>query len=133
MKIFIDTNIFLDLILQREGYKDAVQILNDCANKTFDGHVSDVTLLNIDYIANKQVKHTKKFIKTIVDVMAVLGADNHVFTSSLEIDNVDLEDNVQYICAIESNCEVIVSNDKKFYRGEVEVLCSAEFVQRYIK
>jgi predicted nucleic acid-binding protein len=133
MKIFIDTNIFLDLILKREGYKDAMQILNACGIKRFDGYVADITLLNIDYIANKQVTDLKKFIKTIIDVMEVVGADNHLFSKALELDNSDLEDNVQYVCAKETMCEVIVSNDKKFYRGRVEVLRSDEFVARYIE
>lgn len=133
MRVFLDTNIFLDLILQREGYQNAVQILNACATKTFDAYISDITLLNIDYIASKQVKDTKKFIKTILGVMKVLGADNHLFDTALALDNADLEDSVQYVCAKNSLCEVIVSNDKRFYKGEVEVLSSDVFVQRYIK
>ena len=133
MKVFIDTNIFLDLILKREGYKDAMKILNACAEKRFNGYVADITLLNIDYIASKQVTDIKKFIKTIIDVMEVVGADSHLFSRAIELDNSDLEDNVQYICAKENKCEVIVSNDKKFYRGEVEVLRSDEFVTRYIE
>lgn len=133
MKIFIDTNLFLDIILSRDGYDDAVQILNSCSNGMFEGYVSDITLLNIDYIAHKQVKNIEDFLKTIVSVFKVVGADNTTFDEAFKINNKDFEDSIQYVCAKENECEVIVSNDKHFYKGSVEVMDSSEFSKRYLK
>ncbi len=56
MKIFIDTNIFLDFLLKREYYEDAMIIFNAVEKNIFDGIVLDITLLNIDYVASKQIK-----------------------------------------------------------------------------
>lgn len=132
MKIFIDTNIFLDVILNRNDVVDATHILNSCHQKLFDGYVADITLLNIDYIASKQTKNMREFLNIINQTFTVLGSDNEMFDTALKIKNNDLEDAVQYVCASTELCSVIVSNDKKFYRGEIEVLGSAEFVERYL-
>lgn len=59
MKIFIDTNIFLDLILKRKNFHDALLIFNAIEKKLFSGVVLDIAILNIDYIAKKQVKNIK--------------------------------------------------------------------------
>ena len=131
MKIFIDTNVFLDVILNRENVQASTQILNSCHQKIFDGVVADITLLNIDYIASKQTKDISAFLQIINDSFTVVGADNKVFELAFNIDNKDLEDSVQYVCASMQKCDVIVSNDKGFYRGDIEVLDSLGFVEKY--
>ena len=65
MKIFIDTNIFLNLLLGRKGYAEARKILNGVANGVFEGVVCDITLLNIDYIASKQTKDLRGFLQIV--------------------------------------------------------------------
>ena len=131
MKIFIDTNIFLDVILNRENVQASTQILNSCHQKLFDGYVADITLLNIDYVASKQTKNIRAFLQIINDSFTVVGADNKIFDLALNIDNKDLEDSVQYVCASIQKCDVIVSNDNGFYSAEVEVLDSLGFVEKY--
>lgn len=132
MKIFIDTNIFLDLILKRDRFEDALMILNSCSQNIFKGYVADITLLNIDYIASKQIKEIKDFLKVINRSFTIVGANNEVFKLAFDIKNSDLEDNVQYICSSINACDVIISNDNSFYKGEVKVLSSREFVDEYI-
>ena len=132
MKIFIDTNVFLDVILNRENVQASTQILNSCHQKIFDGYVADISLLNIDYIASKQTKDIRAFLQIINDSFTVVGADNKVFELAFNIDNNDLEDTVQYVCASMQKCDVIVSNDKRFYRDDIEILDNVVFVERYL-
>ena len=131
MKIFIDTNIFLTLLLKREGYEDVRQILNTCAAGIWEGVVCDITLLNIDYVASKQTKNVRNFLKIVNDNFLVVGVDNTMFQSALEIENSDLEDSAQYICAQKAHCDVIVTDDRSFYRGGIEVVDSQAFVRQY--
>ena len=133
MKIFIDTNIFLDVILDRAYVEESTSILNSCSQKLFDGYVADITLLNIDYIAAKQSKDIRAFLQILNKTFYVVGADNSVYDKAFKIKNNDLEDTVQYVCASMIECSVIVSNDKNFYKGEIEVLTSLEFVEKYIR
>ena len=120
------------MILNRENVQASTQILNSCNQKIFDGYVADISLLNIDYIASKQTKEIRAFIQIINESFTVVGADNKVFELAFNIDNKDLEDTIQYVCASMQKCDVIVSNDKGFYSGEVEVLDSLGFVEKYL-
>jgi len=132
MKIFLDTNIFLDTLLGRENHPESTQILNACAGGVFEGCVADITLLNIDYIARKQVKRLDPFLKTVTDVFVIVGADNALFDQALTIGHDDLEDTVQYLCAQAHRCDVIISNDKDFYQGDIPVMTSGAFVDQYL-
>ncbi len=128
MKVFIDTNIFLDLILKRENYKEALLIFNAIEQGLFKGVILDITILNIDYIANKQTKNLKDFLIVINNLFEIIGGTNELIEEALRINNNDLEDNLQYVAAKNSKCKIIITNDKKFYRGGIlEVLTSKEF------
>ena len=85
MKIFVDTNIFLDLILKREKFHDALLIFNAIEKKLFEGIILDITILNIDYIAKKQVKNIKDFIKLINSSFSIVGISNEMISKALEI------------------------------------------------
>ena len=133
MKLFLDTNIFLDLLLKRENYHEALLILNAIEKKLFAGFVLDVTLLNIDYIANKQLKDIKRFLRLLNEICQVVGGDNEMFDEALQLDNDDLEDNMQYICARRTGCDLIVTNDKAFYSDGIPIITGSEFVDSYLK
>ena len=133
MKIFVDTNIFLDLILKRENFENALLILNAIEKKLYSGVVLDITLLNIDYIANKQIKDVKDFLGLVNTMFEVVGGTNKMFDEALSLKNDDLEDSLQYISAKKMMCDVIVTNDKMFYSEEIETLTSNAFVDRYLK
>ena len=132
MKIFVDTNIFLDLILQREHCDKSLLILNAIEKKLFSGVVLDISILNIDYIAKKQIKEIKDFLKLINKQFEVVGATNVMIEDALEIDNNDLEDNLQYIAAKHLDCTLIITNDKRFLVREMVILSSSEFVDQYL-
>lgn len=132
MRIFLDTNIFLDLILKRPAYKDALTIFDAVEQGLVEAVIADITILNIDYIARKQVVDIRKFLTLLNTLFVVVGASNSAIGEALNIKNNDLEDNLQYILAKSSNCSVIVTNDKKFFQGEVPLLNSQEFVERYL-
>ena len=133
MKIFVDTNIFLDLIFKRENFESALLIFNAIEKRLYVGAILDISLLNIDYIANKQVKDIKDFLRLVNTIFEVVGGTNKMFDDALSIQNDNLEDNLQYISAKKLMCDVIVTNDKKFYSEEIEKFTSSAFVDRYLK
>jgi len=85
MKVFIDTNIFLDLILKREYYKEALIIFNAISKDIFKGVILDITVLNIDYISKKQIKNIKDFLIEINRVFEIVGGINILIDKALKI------------------------------------------------
>jgi predicted nucleic acid-binding protein len=132
MKIFVDTNIFLDLIFKRDYYKYSLIIFDAIERNIFEGLILDITILNIDYIANKQAKNVKEFLFLINKNFTIKGASNALIEEALEVSNNDLEDNLQYIIAKDSEVELIVTNDKNFYKGALPTMTSREFVDKYL-
>ena len=133
MKIFVDTNIFLDLILKRENFDKSLLLFNAVEKKLFDAVISDITILNIDYVAKKQVKNIRDFLILVNKNFKVAGSSNEQMAKALMLQNDDLEDNLQYTLAKENYCEVIVTNDKSFYAKSIQKLSSKEFVEKYIE
>ena len=99
----------------------------------FTGVILDITLLNIDYVAQKQVRDVRNFLRFVNSVFDIQDASNSSVNEALAIDNNDLEDNLQYVSAINSKATLIISNDIKFYQGKIEVMNSRAFVEKYIE
>lgn len=136
MKIFIDTNIFLDLILKRPNYQEALIILNSVEKGIFEGAILDITMLNIDYIAKKQVQDVKSFLNIVNSLFQVIGLDNHTIKEALEMSQNDLEDTLQYLACIKSKCSLIITNDTNFHKNtkqDIEILSSKNFLDKYFQ
>ena len=132
MKIFLDTNIFLDLLFKRESYKEALRILDGVAKGEYSGYILDITVLNIDYVAKKQWKNIKEFIRLLSDTFVIVGADNSKIQEALDLENGDFEDSVQYVVARDLECDVIITNDKNFVKtSEIEIVNSKQFIEKY--
>ena len=127
MKIFYDTNIFLDLLLKRERVKSAKTVIQSVLDGSVEGYISDITLLNIDYIAKKQVVDIRSFLYLITEHFKIVGAENKEMNDALLLTNKDLEDNLQYILAKTNHCHLIITNDKKFIETDIKVISSDRF------
>ncbi len=132
MKIFLDTNIFLDLLFKRELYKEALEIIDGVGYGRWRGYILDITVLNIDYVAKKQMKNIQEFIQLLSATFTIVGPDNAIIDEALALKNSDFEDSVQFIVAKNLACDVIVTNDKDFVQNsEIEVLSSKQFLEKY--
>ena len=132
MKIFVDTNIFLDIALQRENLNEALMIFKSVKSGIFEGVIADITIVNIDYISRKTEGDVRAYLQAIEKSFSIVGANNAIVKASLALENKDLEDNIQYLLAKELSCDCIVSNDKSFYKEEIEVLNSDEFIEKFL-
>ncbi len=131
MKLFLDTNIFMDMLFEQKNGIYAKQIIQLIQNGTNEGYVADITLLNIDYVAKKQGQEIRKFLLFIENNFIITGADNNDIRKALQLDNRDLEDNVQAILAKKSDCDLIISNDNTFVQNGLSVLGSKLFLAQY--
>jgi predicted nucleic acid-binding protein len=132
MKIFDDTNIFLDLVLGREKHQETLMLFDAIEQHKFEAYVLDITLMNIDYIARKQIKDLSDFLLMVNRYFRVVGATNDTIQKALDLRNSDLEDSVQYVSAIENRCETIVTNDRSFPSHRIRRMTSVQMCQTYL-
>jgi predicted nucleic acid-binding protein len=99
VKIFIDTNVLLDLILKRDRHKESLMILDAIAEQKFEAVMLDISIINIDYIAKKQSTNIRQFLHLINRYVQITGANNKDIEHALNLNKTDLEDSIQYIAA----------------------------------
>ena len=93
--------------------------------------VSEDMLSTIFYIS-KNKKKTLEFLKLIQKRWEIVPFGREVVRRAVDLSlekDLDLEDALQCLCAKENGCEVLITNDKKFYDCGMQIMHSAEFLE----
>ena len=62
MKIFLDTNILMDVLLARQPFCiHSARLLELCADRQLDGHVSTIAFPTLAYVLRKG--HTAEYVR----------------------------------------------------------------------
>ena len=135
-KIFFDANIILDMIDTDRGNVDAVRkLVYNALMKDMTLYTSCDILSNIYYVARKKLdKETLiKEMLNILEIFEVIEIDKQLAKNALlenrETLSLDFEDLLQSHCAMHKDCDLIVTNDKKFVHGKVKHLSLVEAVK----
>lgn len=133
MRILIDTNIILDVLMKRaDFYEDSARVLKLCEIKKMEGFVSATSVTDILYLLRKaippeQVRETVKTLLAVVDVAGVTKADIH---NAFGYNMPDYEDAVQAACAKRISAEYIVTRNQKDFAGSpVQAILPAMLVK----
>ena len=76
MKIFLDTNVLLDIFMRREPYYDAsAQVVYACERGQFTGGFTTLSACNIVYALRKQLggEQTIEAIRQLVRIIEPIG------------------------------------------------------------
>jgi predicted nucleic acid-binding protein len=119
--IFIDTDVVVDLLIDRKPFSDEAAVLFALIEKKkIKGHISALTICNLYYVLRKVASH-KKIIKSLQDLSGlvdVLKIDNNIIRSALSSGMKDFEDSVQYFTALEYNkLDCFITRNVKDYKG----------------
>lgn len=117
MYVLVDTNVFLDFVLQREGAKDAFNFFVWCRkykNKTF---VTSMSLRDVEYVAMRILHDKKKAKVVLADVYSlctkVVGVSAASAITAIYEDYKDYEDELLIQTAKENLLDAIVTNNTK--------------------
>lgn len=127
-RIFIDTNIVLDLLMRDEYRSQIRELISRCAN---DGlYISYLTVANAAYIMRKYSKdELNNNLKLILDLFEILPNDRNQIEKAITTAGADFEDILQYQSAKSGKCEVILTrNAKDFQFSDIPVMNVQEFL-----
>jgi len=135
MKLFLDTNIVIDLLAKREPfYKHAAQIFSLADKMKIQLYVSALTFANTNYIILKERKpeEAKAILRKLKLIVNIISLDDKIIGLSLnDSDFRDYEDAIQYYSAIENGIETIITrNLKDFQKSKIPVLTAEQYLQR---
>lgn len=132
-KIFVDTNIVLDLLEKREGFFEEAQELFTLGDqKKVKLFVSALTIANVHYLLFKHLKmESRKALLMFKVLVEVLPIDDKILELSLASDFSDFEDAIQYYSAIENGIDAIITRNKRDFKNiNLPVLSAKEFLKR---
>ena len=138
--IFFDANIFNDIFDKNRPYFDASSKAYIGALKSgFKIHTSCDVATNIYYVTSKYVSKDKALdgIELLKTSVTIIPFGEKELSQTIELmrkdnDYKDFEDTIQYILALNTKCDVVVTNDKRFVSKDIECLNSTEFVEKYL-
>ena len=139
-RVFFDANVFNDVFdtkrdthaLSKKAFATAMQnrhtILTSCDIAT-----------NIYYITSKYTTKEKALdaLESVKNIAQIIPFGEPELSKAIALmrrdnDYADFEDTIQYILALQSKCDVIITNDKRFTSKELRLLSPEAFVEEFL-
>ena len=135
MKIFADTNILLDVLVERQPfYNTSAQIWTLAESGQIKACISTISFNNTYYVIRKlQGKATAQKVSQLLrDVFIPIPPANQVLFQAIDAEVDDFEDALQFHSALANGCNCLVSRDPDgFPPGPIPILSPVEFVAYY--
>lgn len=135
-RIFLDTNVILDLLAQRVPFFDSIARLATLADqKKLILVASPLSFTTVDYVLNKyesseSVLNKLRKFKIICEVCEV---NEETVEKGLNSNFKDFEDSIQYYSAVQSNCSIIITrNGKDFKNSKIPIMTAEEYLSSII-
>ena len=132
-KLFIDTNIVIDLLAKRTEFASAAKLFTLGDQGKLELLVSSLTFANTNYIL---VKHegkekTIKILRDLELIVTITDLSGKVIRLALNDKSFeDFEDGLQYYSALENGAEVIITrNQKDFKSSKLPVMNADQFLK----
>ena len=131
MTVFVDTNILIDLLCERESFVQSARMLFAYG---YSGRLtlvlSSLSLVNAVYIARKYgYVDVRERLDDITEFVEVVDLRKEVAKRALTFEWKDYEDALQYMSAIKENGDCIVTRNKKdFWKSVIPVYTIEELM-----
>jgi len=128
-KLFIDTNIMLDLLGERAPFYDAIAkiaTLSERGNVTMV--VSALSYSTVAYILAKyeSIEKVKEKLRKFNILSEISDLDAMTIEKGLNSNFSDFEDSLQYYSALKSDCKALLTRNQKDFKQSVLPVMSAE-------
>jgi predicted nucleic acid-binding protein len=131
-KVFVDTDVCIDLLSGRKPFNKVAEILFSLADRgKIKIYVSSISFANIDYVLRSQYStaYSRQIIGTFKTLVHVLSVDSKTIDLAIASVFNDFEDAIQYSCAIENNLNILVTrNTKDFKKATIKVVTPETFI-----
>jgi predicted nucleic acid-binding protein len=132
-RVYLDTNVLLDLLGEREPFYNSIaQIATLADQKKLEIVVSPISFATVNYFLSKfegisVAKDKLRKFKVLCEISII---DETIIEKGLNSNFEDFEDSLQYFCAVNSECEVIITrNAKDFKNSLLPVMSAEEFIK----
>lgn len=133
MKVMCDTNIFLDVLLDREPFFDySARVLRLCESGQIDGFVTAACVTDIFYIVHSNLHSNEAAYHALGKVLEIVNVCDVTALNVLEAfhqKKSDFEDCLVAICAKSIGCDYLITRNLKDFAGlPMDAITPKEFI-----
>ncbi len=136
-KILIDTNVILDIALDRELFVEkSVEFIRLIVKKNIKAFLTATTVTDIYYITKTKTGHNKTigFLKNLFEFIKIAGVDTVSILNALKSDMTDFEDAVQTETAKQNEIGIVITRNKKVFENSgLAIYSPAEYIKIILK
>ncbi len=137
MRVLIDTDVELDLMLKRPAfYADAFALWQAGDQGRYERYIAAMTPINAYYIARKFLgaAEARQVIGQLLAITKVCAIDHAILTIAHGYPIADFEDAVQISAARSAGIDVIVTRNQRDYTGSsIPALPPSELLAQFKK
>lgn len=134
MRLILDTNIILDMLLKRNDFeKESKAVFQLAIYGIIDAYVTSHTIATVYYILeNSKVTEPRKQLEKLMAVVGVLDVNGDDCEKALKSDVADYEDGLICESAKRNNIDVIVTrNEKDFTKSGMIIYTPDEILAKH--
>ena len=148
MKLFIDTNIFIEYFEKRSQFESVRLLFNALEDGTHIGYISTGSFYTLAYIIDQgfkrkglnkleRVDFVRSVLMSVLELVSVIELTDEVLRIGVN-DNLftDLEDSFQYQAFLIGDCEILVTLNAKDFKGadsnRIGIITPQQFVKEFL-
>lgn len=132
-RVFIDSDIILDVLAQREEfYTHAAKLFTLLDQGEVVGFTSPIVFANLHYILRKMKskEYALQSLTKLKSLISILPVDARIIDLALVSNFNDFEDAIQYYTAKSCEINFIITRNKKHYKpGKISVCTAEEYLK----
>ena len=132
MKVFLDANIIIDVVQNRNDFvEESSKVLQSGLEGFIDLCASDVTFTTVSFYARKQrtTEQLYEIMQSLRDFIDVAPTGKIAIDWALQRKAKDFEDSVQYYAALRTGADYIVSRNVRDYPfDDIPVVTPQDFL-----
>ena len=133
MRVFFDTNILLDVVLKRDDKAltdNAIKVLSAAKELGMERCVAAITIPTVAYVLKKMSPQERKaLLAKLLEGLDILSSKASHVESALKGGFNDIEDAMQYACALENKCDLIITRDVHDYApSRIPIMSPSQFL-----
>jgi len=120
LKVLFDTNVILDVVLDRQPFRDvAAQLLARVERKELTGFLGATTLTTLYYlVAKASGKATARAtVRSLLEMFQVAAVDRQILSRAVDSPLGDFEDAVLAEAGISQTVDAVVTRDPEGFRN----------------
>jgi predicted nucleic acid-binding protein len=135
-RIFLDTNVILDLLAERKPFYESIAKLATLADqKKLALVTTPLSFTTVENILkrNENAEIVIDKLRKFKIICEVCDVNEEIVEKGLNSNFKDFEDSIQYYSAVEANCSIFITrNGKDFKNSSLPILTAEEYLKSLI-